>query len=257
MKQHQSRPDHQAPPVIILDHTAHPGNIGAAARAMTNMGFDELRLVNPRQFPHQDAINFAAGGLKVLEEAQVYPDLSSALEDLNYVVATTNRNRGQRQKMVTPRQLGEHLRTAGRRPDSRIGILFGTERTGLESIDVARADIICNIPTAGQMGSLNLAQAVMIVTYEVMLAMDQGTTQVGGNTRKQSPRATAADLERFFEHLEETLIDIEFIKPKQKKHMMGSLKAIYHRADLDRREVAILRGILTETIFHKNRGKTW
>ena len=253
MKHKQPRQNLQAPPIIILDKPAHPGNIGAAARAMANMGFEQLRLINPRQFPHQDAINFAAGGVKVLDKAEIFPDINSALNDLNYIVATTNRNRGQRQKMVSPRELGKHLLEVGERPDTRVGILFGTERTGLESIDVERADILCNIPTAGTMGSLNLAQAVMIVTYEVMMGKDKGIIHIQNNPKKISPRATADDMDRFFDHLEETLLQIDFIKDRQKKHMMGSQKAIYHRAELDRREVAILRGVLTETIFAKKR----
>ncbi|MBF0382393.1 MAG: RNA methyltransferase [Magnetococcales bacterium] len=246
-------PSLNTPPIIILDRPAHPGNIGAAARAMANMGFKQLRIVNPKQFPHQNAIDFAAGGVSVLDNATIFPDLNSALADLNYIVATTNRNRGQRQQMVPPRELGEQLLKAQQRPETKIGIMFGTERTGLESIDVERADLLCNIPTAGEMGSLNLAQAVMVVTYEVMVGMKQGTTNINNNPKKTSPLATAQDLDRFFEHLEETLIKIEFIKPRQKKHMMGSLKAIYHRAALDRREIAILRGVLTETTFFRKK----
>ncbi|MBF0446846.1 MAG: RNA methyltransferase [Magnetococcales bacterium] len=242
-------------PIIILDRPAHAGNVGAAARAMANMGLEQLRLINPRQFPHPQAVEFAAGGIGVLEKATVFPDISSALADLNYIVATTNRNRGQRQLLVTPRELGGHLLAAQQRPKTRIGILFGTERTGLESIDIERADLLCNIPTAGTMGSLNLAQAVLITTYEMMLGMNRGRTQVCENPKNHAPLASASALERFFTHLEETLIAIEFIKPKQKKHMMGSLKAIYHRAGLDTREVAILRGILSETVSHKKREK--
>ncbi|MBF0455476.1 MAG: RNA methyltransferase [Magnetococcales bacterium] len=235
-------------PVIILDRPAHAGNVGAVARAMANTGFDQLRLVNPRQFPHPEAINFAAGGVKVLEKATLFPDLSSALADLNYIVATTNRNRGQRQQMVSPRDLGAQLSSAQERQETRIGILFGTERTGLESVDVARADILCNIPTAGSLGSLNLAQAVLIVTYELMMGMEKGAIHLENNPKRASPRASAQALEQLFTHMEETLIKIDFIKARQKKHMMGSLKALYHRADLDQREVAILRGILSETL---------
>jgi tRNA (cytidine32/uridine32-2'-O)-methyltransferase len=241
------------PPVIILDRPAHAGNVGAAARAMANMGFEQLRLVKPKQFPHQIAIDFAAGGVKVLDKAEIFPDINSACADLNYIVATTNRNRGQRQKMVSPRDLGPHLLEVQQRPETKIGILFGTERTGLESIDVERADILCNIPTSGDIGSLNLAQAVMVTTYEVMMGMGEGVTHINNNPKKQSPLATADDMDRFFNHLEETLIEIDFIKIRQKKHMMGSLKAIYHRAALDRREIAILRGVLTETTAVRKR----
>ncbi|MBF0358122.1 MAG: RNA methyltransferase [Magnetococcales bacterium] len=253
MKHTTPRQDTIQQPVIILDRPAHAGNVGAAARAMANMGFEWLRLVKPKQFPHQIAVDFAAGGVKVLDKVEIYPDINSACADLNYIVATTNRNRGQRQKMVSPRDLGQHLLEVQQRPETKIGILFGTERTGLESIDVERADLLCNIPTAGDLGSLNLAQAVMVTTYEMMIGMGKGATQINNNPKKQSPLATAADMDRFFNHLEETLIEIDFIKIRQKKHIMGSLKAIYHRAALDRREIAILRGVLSETTASRKR----
>lgn len=243
-------------PVIILDRPAHAGNIGAAARAMANMGLEQLRLVKPRQFPHPEAVSYAVGGVHVLEKTSVFQDIPSSIADLNYLVATTNRNRGQRQPVLTPRALGAHLRDMGQRPQTRIGILFGTERTGLESIDVERADILCTIPTAGTLGSLNLAQAVMIVTYELMMEMDRGTTGVQANPKRASPRASAEQLDRLFQHMEETLIQIDFIKPNQKKHMMGSLKALYHRADLDQREVAILRGIFSESMAAIKRNRS-
>ena len=248
-------PDDQAqtPPftpnstVVILNKPAHGGNVGAVARAMSNMGFSLLRLVSPRQFPHPEAYRFAANSGDILDNAVVFSNLSDAVADLNFLVATTNRHRGQRQIVLTPQQLGKRLPTLLSQRKTRVGLLFGTERTGLETVDVERADIICNIPTAGQNGSLNLAQAVLIITYEIMSGLEQGQA-FDFDPQRQGERAEAADLDRLFHHMKHVLTKIQFLKPGQDQHMMGSLKAIVHRAALDKRETAILRGILNEII---------
>ena len=237
---------------IILVRPAHGGNIGAVARAMDNMGFSRLRLVAPRQFPHADALDFAAGAAPVLDGARVYDDVAAAVADLNYLVATSNRSRGQRHTVLTPRELGQRLPGVAARPDARIGILFGTERTGLETVDVARCDVVCNIPTAGTNGSLNLAQAALVVLYELMLGTGAGAS-FAFDPHSQGSRADGASMERFFQHLETVLRQIGFLVPTQKRHMMGSLRALFLRAAPDRREVAILRGILNEVIASRDR----
>ncbi|MBF0426330.1 MAG: hypothetical protein HQL66_10995, partial [Magnetococcales bacterium] len=201
--------------VVILDRPAHPGNIGACARAMANMGLGRLRLVNPRAFPHPEAEEFAAGAADILEAVVVYPTLVAAIADCNFLVAATNRARGQRQTVLTPRELGERLPEVLARPETRVGLMFGTERTGLETRDVERADWLCNIPTAGKQGSLNLAQAVLIVAYEVMLGSGAGRSFAFDPTQ-QGPRAGVADLEHMFDHMEQVLRAVDFIKPQQK-----------------------------------------
>ncbi len=238
--------------VLILDRPAHAGNIGAAVRAMSNTGFRRLRLVAPRQFPHADAVNFAAGAASLLDGVERFDDMAGAVADLNVLVATSNRPRGQRQTVLTPRELGPRLRRELTRPGTRVGLLFGTERTGLETVDVERADILCNIPTAGSHGSLNLAQAVMVVTYELMLGLGAGDS-FRFDPHREGPRASAAELARLFEHMESVLYAIGFLAPKQKRHMMGSLRALFHRAALDSREVSILRGIWHEVIASRDR----
>ncbi|MBF0613709.1 MAG: RNA methyltransferase [Magnetococcales bacterium] len=238
--------------VVILDRPAHPGNIGAVARAMGNTGFSRLRLVAPRQFPHPDADNYAVGCTAILEQTAIYADLTAALADCHLVVATTNRARGQRQVVLTPDQLGERVRTFLTRPEVQVGILFGTERTGLLSADVERAGLICHIPTRGEQGSLNLSQAVLLVLYALMQALGK-EEGMAHDPFRDDPPATAEAMEHLFVHMEETLTAIGFLKPGQKRHMMGSIKAIFHRAGLDRREVSILRGILHEVISCRDR----
>ncbi|MBF0625507.1 MAG: RNA methyltransferase [Magnetococcales bacterium] len=237
---------------VILDRPAQPGNIGACARAMGNMGLSRLRLVRPRQFPHVEADNFAAGAGAVLAGAEVYHSLAEAVADRNLLVAATNRNRGQRHTVLTPRQLGERLPAELARPATRVGLLFGTERTGLDTADVERAHWICNIPTAGPLGSLNLAQAVLIVSYEIMLGRGAGRS-MAFDPATQGPRASTPELERLFAHLEEALTAIDFIKANQNRHMMGSLRALFLRAAPDSREVAILRGMIHELLTARTR----
>lgn len=231
-------------PVIVLDHPAHGGNVGAVARAMSNTGLRHLRLVAPRQFPHPDAESFAAHAGHILEGARVFGSMDEAVADLNFLVATTNRPRGQRNVVLTPRQLGERLPGELAREGTRAGILFGPERAGLETTDVERCDVICNIPTRGN-GSLNLAQAAMVVAYEVMMGEGVGQS-MAFDPVAVGKRPAKEQMERFFQHLEGTLKGIDFIKPGRERHMMGSLRAIFHRAALDQREIAILRGILAE-----------
>lgn len=239
--------------VVILDRPAHAGNIGATVRAMGNMGLTRLRLIAPRQFPHDDAVQFAAGYQGLLEAVEVFPDVSSAVADLTFLVATSNRSRGQRHTVRTPRALAQDLPGILAWPGTEVGLLFGTERTGLETVDLERANVVCNIPTAGPSGSLNLAQAVLVVTYEIMMGMAGGTS-FAFDPARDGERATADDMARLFEHAQEVLLTVGFLRHEQSRHMMGSLKAIIHRATLDRREVAIVRGILHEIAsFHQKR----
>ncbi|MBF0263069.1 MAG: RNA methyltransferase [Magnetococcales bacterium] len=238
--------------VVILDRPAHPGNIGAVARAMGNTGFSRLRLVAPRQFPHPDADAYAVGCTGILEQAEIFEDIPAAIADLHLVVATSNRARGQRQVVVTPDELGITLRETLQQPDIRAGILFGTERTGLLSEDVERANLVCHIPTRGEQGSLNLGQAVLIVQYALMQAFQRERGMAHDPFREDLP-ATAAAMEHLFTHMEETLTTIGFLKEGQKRHMMGSIKAMFQRAGLDRREVSILRGILHEVVAWRER----
>lgn len=238
--------------VVILDRPAHAGNIGAAVRAMGNMGLSRLRLIAPRQFPHEDAIQFAAGYHHLLENVMLFASMEEAVADLNFLVATSNRPRGQRHTVRTPRQLGQELPELLAWPGTEIGLLFGTERTGLETIDLERAHYVCNIPTAGPSGSLNLGQSVLIVAYEIMMGLSGGQSFAFDPTR-DAVRANASEMSRLFEHMREMLLGIGFLKEEQSRHMMGSLKALLHRASLDQREVSILRGILNEILTFRQR----
>ncbi|ABK44080.1 tRNA/rRNA methyltransferase (SpoU) [Magnetococcus marinus MC-1] len=236
-------------PVFILDHPSHGGNVGAALRAITNMGFEHLRLVRPRFFPHPDVEAWAAGTAARIPTIQVFDSLDAATADLNHLVAVTRRGRGQRHQVMSPRELGVRLDPKQQLASSRVGILFGTERTGLETADVERCHWICTIPTHGEKGSLNLSQAVMLVAYELMLGQGLGEVPVH-DPQRDDALASQDEMVRFFDHLQDVLMQIDFIQPDRYKQMMGTLKALFNRAALDRREITILRGILTEVIHH-------
>ncbi|MBF0611830.1 MAG: RNA methyltransferase [Magnetococcales bacterium] len=240
-------------PVIILDRPAHAGNIGAVLRAMYNMGFQQLRLVAPRQFPHPEVADYAVHALDLLERVEVFATLDEALADVEFLVATTNRPRGHRQRSFTPRQLAAGLPELSPASPVVTALLFGTERSGLETVDILRAHAICHIPTWDGQSSLNLSHAVLVVLYELMLGWQEGKTFAFDPLTEDKP-ATVGDMERLFVHMQETLAAIDFIKQGQEKHMMASLRTLFNRAALDRREVSILRGILNEVIDSHRRG---
>ncbi|OSM04394.1 putative tRNA/rRNA methyltransferase SpoU [Magnetofaba australis IT-1] len=247
-------------PVFILDHPGHAGNIGATLRAMGNTGFTQLRLVNPRQFPHPDVAAFATGSEGLIDSVQVFDSLTAATADLTLLVATTRRDRGQRHTIMTARELGARLarmpqaRAGDAGDGQRVGLLFGGERAGLTTEDVGRCAWICTIPTHADHGSLNLSQAVLLVAYELMMARQSAEPVATLDPAQElEQRAPAIQIELLTEHLFDVLNEIGFLKPKQHRHMHGSLRTLIQRAALDSREVAILRGILTEVTAHCDR----
>lgn len=222
---------------FILIETSHPGNIGATARAMKTMGFENLVLVNPRQFPHPEADAMAASALDVLQQARVVTTLDEALVGVTCVIGTSARQRDLAAPLLRPRDCGAWLNT-----ESRIAFLFGAERTGLTNEALDRCHAYVCIPTAEEYSSLNLAQAVQIMAYELHLVLSTKTK------RREGPEIALADdvaMEGYFQHLERIMIRTEFLDPKFPKRLMSRLKRLYHRARPDVQELNILRGILT------------
>lgn len=224
---------------IVLSHTSHPGNIGAAARAMKTMGLYRLALVNPKQFPDPVADAMACGASDLFAEAKVCATLEEALEGATFVVGLTARRRDLSHRMVTVReaapQLAEH---AARQP---VAVVFGTEMSGLTNAELDKCQLLATIPANPEYSSLNLAAAVQIVAYELRLAAAEQTQP------EETPRELASfeDTERFYRHLEQTLYDTGFLDPKQPKRLMQRLRRLFARARMEKEEVNILRGILT------------
>jgi tRNA/rRNA methyltransferase len=224
---------------VVLRNTSHPGNIGAAARAMKTMGLGDLRLVNPKRFPDPQAQAMASGAADVLAAARVCASLDEALAGTVLAAATTSRNRDLLSRIMTPRAAAAQLaREAVKHP---VGLVFGSETSGLSVADVSRCQIVVSIPSNPEYSSLNLAAAVQVMAYELRIAMpDLPEPQIA----PESKPATLDEIERFYEHLERTLQQTGFLNPDHPKRLMLRLRRLFSRTRLETEEVAILRGIL-------------
>jgi TrmH family RNA methyltransferase len=226
---------------IVLVGTTHPGNIGATARAMKNMGLRDLALVRPKLFPHEDATARASGAEDLLESASVHDTLADALADCSYVAATSARSRSIGWPCMAPRECAERLVAEARR--GLPAIVFGPEKSGLTNDDLDRCNTLLTIPTDPGFSSLNLAMAVQVVSYELRVA-GFGSLQPDPGRDGHIPLAGGADLERFYGHLERVLTASGFLDPENPRHLMRRLRRLFARAEPDQNEINILRGIL-------------
>ena len=233
---------------IVLVEPSHPGNIGAVARAMKNMGLEQLVLVNPRQFPHSEAIARASGADDVLANARVVATVAEAVAGCGFIVATTSRTRDQYFRVADVREAAERVLSESRRGPA--AVLFGSERAGLTNEQLEAAHLLIRIPASEAYPSLNLAMAVQIVAYELFRArgVQIDTAPAAG------PLAEPMEMERLYEHLAQVLEEIDFRDRTQGgTHLMARLRRLFQRAALDRNEVNILRGILTAVQSRRRR----
>ena len=225
---------------IVLVGTTHPGNIGAVARAMKNMGISDLALVNPKYFPHDEATARASGAADVLERAMVVDTLAEALTDCVYVAGASARSRTINWPCMGPRDCAERMiQESGH---GKVAAVFGPEKTGLHNDDLDLCHTLLTIPTDPGFSSLNLAMAVQVLTYELRVAsmLDEGPV-----FDVEAPPATSDEMEHFYEHLEKTLTDIEFLDPDNPLQLMRRMRRLFIRARPDKNEVNFLRGVLT------------
>jgi len=224
---------------VVLVNTSHPGNIGAAARAMKNMGLTDLCLVSPQAFPSAEATARASGADDLLASAACVDSLEEALADCELVVGASARNRTLPVPMLDPRE------TAGlimQQPEgTRAAILFGRERTGLTNAELDRCHYLVRIPTHPDYPSLNVAAAVQVVAYELRMAAGQALPRQEYRHRF----ATAEEMELFYRHLEEMLIEVGFLDADNPRQLMRRLRRLFGRARPNYNELNILRGILT------------
>jgi tRNA/rRNA methyltransferase len=235
---------------VVLSHTTHPGNIGAAARAMKTMGLRHLYLINPRHFPDPQADAMAAGAADdVLRDAVVCGSIDEALQGVVFTVAMSARLRDISIEVKTPREaMPLLLLQAAAQP---VALLFGTEMSGLTNEEMGKAQILVNIPADPDFSSLNLAAAVQVMAYELSVAAQN---YLPSATETQS--APHQQVEGFFAHLEKTLSEIGFFTSQNPARMMQRLRRLYARARLEPDEINILRGILTVTTEYNARLKT-
>jgi len=232
---------------IVLSGTSHPGNIGAAARAMKTMGLERLCLVAPQRFPAAEATVMAAGADDVLEKAQVFADVRSAVADCGLVVGTTARSRHLTWTVLEPREAAVEIAAAA--AVGEVAVLFGAERTGLTNEEIDLCQRLLTIPTGPWYASLNVAMAVQVVAYELLLAGREAGEAVSG----AMPLASASEMERFYDHLEQVLGEIGFNDRTGEGHLMARLRRLFNRAVPDQNEINILRGILTSVQGRRRR----
>lgn len=225
---------------IVLVETSHPGNIGATARAMKNMGLRELVLVRPKQFPHAEATARASGADDVLAQARVVPTLSDALRDCGLVLATTSRLRDHYYRVYDVREAA--TRAVAEAATGPVAILFGAERTGLTNEEMSLAHALLRIPTSDEYASLNIAMAVQIISYELLRA----ARDVAPPSLRTQPLASPEAMERFYVHLAAVLEEVDFRdRTRSGTNLMIRIQRFLQRAELDINEINILRGFLT------------
>lgn len=225
---------------IILIQTWHPGNIGATARAMKNMGLSDLVLVNPVDFPSDEAYSRAGQATDVLDNAQIVSSLADAIQDCVLVVGTSARDRSIRLPAYTTEQCAE--KAVSLQQQAPVAIVFGRERMGLHNDDIQQCHAQLNIDANPDYPVLNLSQAVQLVCYEVFKARQR---------QQQLPQVDEEyplneDLNRFYDHLAQTLDEIGFTNSKAPGQALDHLKALYRRARPTAKELRLLRGVLSK-----------
>ena len=224
---------------FILFEPSHPGNVGAAARAMKTMGFDELVLVNPACEIDGEARARSAGALDILASARVLPSLADAVAECGFVVGASARRRRLNWPELNPRECAARIRSQPAK--ERVAVLFGPERAGLTNAELDVCSALVYIPSNPEYSSLNLASAVQLIAYELRLALFEEVPP----PEPDYPAATAGQMALFYEHLERALLATEFLDAGNPRHLMRRLRRLFNRAQLDQNELNILRGMLS------------
>ena len=222
---------------VVLIDPSHPGNIGSVARAMKNMALSDLVLVRPRSFPHAESTALAAGADDILAGARVVESVEQAVADCAFIAGTTSRPRSYYWEFTTPRVVAGRIVALA--PENRAALLFGSERYGLATEDLNLCNVLVRIPANPEYCSLNLAMSVQLAAYEIFMAREQPQS----HTQLEMALAPSGDVEHFYAHLHEVLNEIDF--EDRTGHLMERLRRLFNRAQLDRNELNILRGILS------------
>jgi tRNA/rRNA methyltransferase len=230
---------------IVLYRPQIPENIGAVARAAANMGISRLTLVSPKNCDLSRILKMATLAVAdLVENMELFEDLQTALQQFNYVVGTTARTGGKRRQLQTPREMALELLPICH--NNRIALLFGPEDRGLTNSQLRHCHTLVTIPTSA-FSSLNLAQAVMILCYELRMVGNQGVEQF-------VPRlASRRELDGMYEHLKETLLKINFINPENPDYWMQNIQRFFSRVGLQARDVKIIRGICRQMSWYTQR----
>ncbi|QKU72004.1 tRNA (cytosine(32)/uridine(32)-2'-O)-methyltransferase TrmJ [Vibrio cholerae] len=227
---------------VVLVGTTHSGNIGSAARAMKVMGLSQMVLVDPQCQVDAQAIALAAGASEIALNAQIYPTLEAAVADCGLVVGTSARSRTLEWPMLEPRECGEKLISEANQHS--VAMVFGRERTGLTNDELQLCHYHVCVPANPEYSSLNLAMAVQLLSYEMRMAY-LALQQSSQSSTLQEEYPRHQELERFYAHLEQVIMQTEFISAQQPGQVMNKLRRMFTRARPEAQEINILRGILT------------
>jgi len=232
---------------VVLSRPSHPGNIGSAARAMKTMGFADLRLVAPKEFPSAEATALASGALDLLESARVFATLDEALADAVLAVGFSSRPRDLSHPVRPLREVADGIVVQA--AAGPVALVFGNETFGLTNEELARCQWLATIPANPQYASLNLGAAVQVVCYELAIA----AAAFAPGAERARTAATLQEVEAFFAHLERAMVASGFLDPVHPKRLMERMRRLFARARLEREEVRFLRGMLAS--FERPRGR--
>jgi len=233
-----AHPDRLSAIRIVLVATSHPGNIGAAARAMWTMGLRQLVLVTPERYPHAEATALATGAAAVLANARIATTLDDALAGCALAVGLSARPRAFAGRVLSMREAAQEM--VGCASERDVALVLGTEMSGLSNAELAQCHIVATIPANPEYPSLNLAAAVQVAAYELRLAAGEDRVWAAPQFRQ----ATHDEIEALYAHASRTLTALRFLNPAQPKRLLPRLRRLFGRAKLEREEVNILRGIL-------------
>ncbi|WP_166415695.1 RNA methyltransferase [Cochlodiniinecator piscidefendens] len=239
-------------PAMILIRPQMGENIGGAARAMWNFGLDRMRIVAPRDgWPNEKAVVMASGAGRLLDEAGLYDTTEDALADCNFVFATTARHRGLTKQVMTPERAMEHAR-ALIAEGKKVGVMFGPERSGLENEDVARANAIISVPVNPEFASLNLAQCVLLTSYEWRRQTAEIVPQAVEMAKTEF--AEAIEVQKLGDHFEQRLDDAGFFFPEAKaENMKTNLRNLWSRMPMTKADIQVFHGIMRQMVRWKTR----
>jgi TrmH family RNA methyltransferase len=229
---------------IVLIQTSHPGNIGAAARAMKTMGLSDLCLVKPSRFPDEQAEAMASGADDVLKNAHVVETLEEAVAECKVIIGTSARSQRTLRWVITePRECG--VITCENAVKGKVAIVFGRERTGLTNEELALCHQLVHIPSNPEYSSLNVASAVQLISYECRVAYLDSVDEAKKTSTLDEEIVSAKDMEGFYSQLEKLMIDTDFLDPDNPRYLMRRIRRMYGRIQVTRSELNLLRGSLS------------
>jgi len=227
---------------FILVGSTHPGNIGAAARAMKNMGIHQMGLVSPKEFPHEKAFFRAKAATDVLEKAVIYKSLKEAISETKLVIGTSARNRKVPWPIVSPSEAAEEIVSFSKTSEAKTAVVFGREDRGLTNEELGLCNLHVHIPSSDEYPSLNLSQAIQIIAYEIRL---KALSHEGKLTKQEwdVPLAENAEIEKLIEHFDELMQEVEFYKTDNPRQLLRRVRRFFKRSKLDHIEANVFRGV--------------